>query len=150
MSHLVGSSSAEINAPLEQVWELVRDVEAAPEWQGGLNGLTALERDGQGRATRCEVAADMKVRTVKTIVRFNYDGGPTRLSWSQEKGDLKALDGSWELEDLGDGHTRATYNVDADLGRVLGALVRGPIVNVIRDMLAGARAGELKQRIESG
>jgi ribosome-associated toxin RatA of RatAB toxin-antitoxin module len=150
MSHLVGSSSAEINAPLEQVWELVRDVEAAPEWLGGLNGLTALERDGQGRATRCEVAADMKVRTVKTIVRFNYDGGPTRLSWSQEKGDLKALDGSWELEDLGDGHTRATYNVDADLGRVLGALVRGPIVNVIRDMLAGARAGELKQRIESG
>ena len=29
-------------------------------------------------------------------------------------------------------------------------LVRGPIVDVLRQMLAGARAGELKKAIESG
>jgi hypothetical protein len=87
---------------------------------------------------------------VKTTVRFNYDGAPSRLSWSQEKGDLKSVDGSWELEDLGDRRTRATYNVDADLGRILGALVRGPVEGAIRQMLAGARAGELKQRVEKG
>ena len=33
-------------------------------------------------------------------------------------------------------------------GRTLGLLVRGPIVDVLRHMLAGARAGELKQHIE--
>jgi hypothetical protein len=33
---------------------------------------------------------------------------------------------------------------------VLGALVRGPIVNAIREALAGARAGELKRRVEVG
>jgi carbon monoxide dehydrogenase subunit G len=148
MGHLLGSSDAEIDAPLEKVWELVENVEVAPEWQGGMKELNALERDGQGRATRCEVAADVKVRTVKTIVRFDYDGAPTRLTWSQEKGDLKSVDGSWELEDLGEGRTRATYKIDADLGRILGALVRGPVEGVIRDMLAGARAGELKRRIE--
>jgi carbon monoxide dehydrogenase subunit G len=149
MGNLIGSSTAEINAPLEKVWALVEDVEVAPEWQGGLKGLTPLDRDDQGRGTRCEVAADIKVRTVKTIVRFNYDGAPTRLSWTQEKGDLKSVDGSWELEDLGDGRTRATYKVEVDFGRMLGALVRGPIVGAIRQMLAGARAGELKQRIEA-
>jgi carbon monoxide dehydrogenase subunit G len=150
MGHLIGTSTAEIDAPLDQVWALVQDVEAAPTWQGGLNSLVALDRDGEGRPTRCEVGADMKVRTVKTIVRFDYDGGPNRLSWSQEKGDLKSVDGSWELEDLGEGRTRATYNVDADLGIVLGALVRGPIEGAIRTMLAGARAGELKARVEAG
>jgi carbon monoxide dehydrogenase subunit G len=150
MSHLIGTSTAEIDAPLEQVWAVVEDVQDAPSWQGGLNSVSALDRDSEGRATRCEVGADIKVRTVKTIVRFNYDGGPNRLSWSQEKGDLKSVDGSWELEDLGDGHTRATYNVDADLGRVLGTLVRGPVEGAIRNMLAGARAGELKARVESG
>jgi hypothetical protein len=31
---------------------------------------------------------------------------------------------------------------------MLGAIVRGPIVGVIRNMLAEARAGELKARIE--
>jgi carbon monoxide dehydrogenase subunit G len=150
VGHLIGSSSAEIDAPLDKVWAIVENVEIAPEWQGGVNSLTALERDDAGRATQCEIGADMKVRTVKTTVRFKYDGAPTRLSWSQEKGDLKSVDGSWELEDLGDGRTRATYNVDADLGRILGALVRGPVEGAIRQMLAGARAGELKHRVEQG
>ena len=143
-----GTSTAEINAPLDTVWALVEDVEVAPEWQGGLNSLTPLERDEQGRGTKCEVGADLKVRTVKTIVRFSY-GGPTKLSWTQEKGDLKSVDGYWLLEDLGDGRTRATYNVDVDFGRILGTLVK-PLEGPIRQMLAGARAGELKTRIESG
>lgn len=148
MGNLIGTSTAEIDAPLDKVWALVENVERAADWQGGMKAITALERDGQGRAVRCEVAADIKVRTVKTIVRFDYDGGPTRLSWSQEKGDLKSVDGSWELEDLGADRTRATYRVEADLGRILGALVRGPVEGVVRDMLAGARAGELKQTVE--
>lgn len=147
MSTLTGTSTADIEAPLEEVWKLVEDIEVAPEWQGGLNSLTPLERDEQGRGTRCEVGADIKVKTIKTIVRFSY-GGPTRLSWTQEKGDLKSVDGSWVLEDLGDGRTRATYTVDVDLGRVLGMMVKGPVESAVRQMLAGARAGELKQRIE--
>jgi carbon monoxide dehydrogenase subunit G len=149
MSMLTGTSTAEIEAPLDEVWKLVEDIEIAPEWQGGLNSLTPLERDEQGRGTRCEVGADLKVRTIKTIVRFSYDG-PTRLSWTQEKGDLKSVDGSWVLEDLGDGRTRATYTVDVDLGRVLGMMVKGPVESALRQMLAGARAGELKQRVEQG
>jgi carbon monoxide dehydrogenase subunit G len=149
MGTLTGSSTAEIDAPLEQVWKLVEDVELAPEWQGGLNTLVPIERDEQGRGTLCEVGVDIKVRTAKTLVRFSYEG-PTRLSWSQEKGDLKSVDGSWVLEDLGGERTRATYTVEVDLGRVLGMVVRGPLVDGLRQMLAGARAGELKARVEQG
>jgi carbon monoxide dehydrogenase subunit G len=149
MAPLTGSSTAEINVPLEQVWDVVADVESAPDWQGGMKGIHALERDGEGRATLCETEADAKVRTVKTTVRFTYDP-PTRLSWTQEKGELKSLEGSWELQDLGDGRTRATYAIDAELGRMLGLVIRGPLVDLLRDMLAGARANELKQRMESG
>lgn len=145
---LSGSSTAEIDASLDQVWAVVEDVEIAPEWQGGLNALRALERDGDGRPVRCETETDAKIRTVKSIVRFTYEG-PGRLSWRQEKGDLKSVTGSWELEDLGGERTRATYAIEVDLGRTLGMLVRGPIVDVLRHMLAGARAGELKQWIES-
>jgi carbon monoxide dehydrogenase subunit G len=147
MGNLIGTSTAEIAAPLDQVWALVEDVAVAPEWQGGLNSIQPLERDDQGRGTKCEVGVDIKVRTVKSIVRFTYDG-PERLSWRQEKGDLKSVDGSWELEDLGDGRTRATYRVEVDLGRMLGMMVKGPLESGLRQMLAGARAGELKARIE--
>jgi carbon monoxide dehydrogenase subunit G len=147
MAKLNGSSTAEIDAPLDQVWAVVEDVESAPEWQGGLNGIEVLERDGDGLPVLCETQSDAKVRTVKSIVRFRYDG-PTRLSWTQEKGELKSVEGSWELEDLGDGRTRATYSIETELGRMLGMVIRGPLVDLLRHMLAGARAGELKQRME--
>ena len=149
MAPLTGSSTAEIDAPLEQVWALVQDVERAPEWQGGMKGMHGLERDDEGRATLCEAETDAKVRTVKSIIRFEYDG-PTTLRWSQEKGDLKSVEGSWELEDLGSDRTRATYRIEAELGRMLGMVIRGPLVDLLRQMLAGARAGELKQAIEAG
>src|SRR5438067_411107 len=149
MAKLNGSSSAEIDAPLQEVWALVEDVEKAPRWQGGLKDLEALERDDDGRATLCESETDAKIRSVKSIVRFDYQP-PTRLRWEQVKGELKSVDGTWELEDLGDGRTRATYWLEVDLGRMLGMVIRGPLVDVLRGMLVNARAGELKKANEDG
>jgi carbon monoxide dehydrogenase subunit G len=148
VAKLGGDSTAEIEAPIDQVWALVEDVEKAPQWQGRLKGMEALERDSDGRATLCESKTDAKVTTATAIVRFTYEP-PLRLSWRQEKGDLKAVEGHWELEDLGE-RTRATYKIEVDLGRMLGLMVRGPIVDLLRKELAGARAGELKRAVEAG
>ncbi len=147
MGHLGGSASAEIEAPIEQVWALVEDVLLAPQWQGGLDGMSALEHDEQGRPTLVETESDIKVRRVKAQVRFSYDG-PTRLSWLQEKGDMKSVEGSWQLEDLGGGRTRATFTMDADPGRVLGLVIRGPVEAATRAIFVSGRPGELKRRIE--
>ena len=149
MAHLGGSASAEIDAPLEQVWAVVEDVMTAPEWQGGLDGMTALERDADDRPTLVETENDIKVRRIKAHVRFHYEG-PTRLSWTQEKGDMKSVEGAWELEDLGDGRTRATYTLDADPGRVLGLVIRGPVEAATRAIFVNGRPGELKRRVEGG
>jgi carbon monoxide dehydrogenase subunit G len=148
MAKLTGSSTAEINAPLAEVWALVEDVERAPDWQGGLKGLFALEHDSDGRATLCESETDGKVRTIKSTVRFSYDA-PTRLGWTQEKGELKSVEGSWALQELGASRTKATYDLEVDLGRMLGLVIRGPLVDLLRGMLVNARAGELKKAIEA-
>lgn len=149
MPRMGGTESAEIEAPIEEVWAVVEDVLTAPEWQGGLVGVEPLERDEEGRPTLVESESDVKVRHVKTQVRFGYEP-PRRLFWTQEKGELKSLQGSWELEDLGGGRTRATYSIDADPGRVLGALLRGPVEGAVTGMLVNARPGELKERVERG
>lgn len=149
MGKITGSSTAEISAPIDEVWAVVRDVLSAPDWQGGLKDMEELERDGDGNVTLVESSSDAKVRTIKSTIRFTYDG-PTRLSWQQEKGELKSVDGSWELEDLGDGQTKATYTIEAELGRMLGMVIRGPLIDVLRGQMAGARAGELKERVEGG
>ncbi|HEX8975410.1 MAG TPA: SRPBCC family protein [Solirubrobacteraceae bacterium] len=149
MGTIAGSSSAEIDASIDRVWALVEDVERAPEWQGGLKALRALDRDDQGHVTLCESESDAKVRTVKSTVRFTYDG-PTLLTWRQEKGELKSVDGSWRLEDLGSGRTRATYELEVDLGRMLGMVIRGPLVDLLRGTLVRSRAAELKRAVEHG
>jgi carbon monoxide dehydrogenase subunit G len=149
MGNLGGTASAEIDAPIGEVWALVEDVLIAPEWQGGLVRISALEHDDDGRPTLVESVSDIKVRHVKTQVRFSYEP-PTRLSWVQEKGDLKSVEGSWTLEDLGEGRTRATYTLDSDPGRVLGMLIRGPVEAAARAVLVNARPGELKTRVEEG
>ncbi len=149
MAVLTGSSTAEVDAPIEQVWAVVEDVERTPEWQGGLKGMRALERDDEGHAILCQAEGDAKVRTIKSTVRFTYNG-PTTLAWRQEKGELKSVDGRWELEDLGGNRTRATYSLEVDLGRMLSLVIRGPLVDLLRGMFVSARAGELKRVIESG
>ncbi len=147
MAHLAGSASSEIEAPLKEVWAVIEDVLTAPEWQGGLDAMSALESDAQGRATLVETENDIKVRRIKARVRFSYEA-PKRLSWSQEKGDMKSVEGSWELEDLGRGRTRATFNLDADPGRVLGMLIRGPVEAATRAIFVNGRPGDLKRRME--
>ena len=149
MARLQGTSSADIDAPLEEVWAVVEVVASAPEWQGGLVAITPLETDDEGRPTLVESENDIKVRHVKTQVRFSYHP-PQRLSWTQVKGDLKSVEGAWILEDLGDGRTRATYDLDSDPGRVLGMVIRGPVEAAVRGMLVNARPGELKARVEGG
>jgi hypothetical protein len=149
MAHLGGSASIDIDAPLEAVWGVVEDVMTAPEWQGGLDGMRALERDGGGRPVLVETENDIRVRRIKSLVRFRYEG-PTRLSWTQEKGDMKSVEGAWELEDLGDAGTRATYVLDADPGRVLGLVIRGPVEAATRAIFVNGRPAELKRRVEGG
>ncbi len=149
MADLGGEASAEIEAPIDEVWAVVEDVGSAPQWQEGLDSMEPVERDAQGRILVAMSTTDAKVRSVTTRVRFTYDP-PHRLSWTQEKGDLKSLDGSWELEDLGGGRTRATYRLAGDPGRVLGMLVRGPVQDRLRGILVGGRPEELRRRLTSG
>jgi carbon monoxide dehydrogenase subunit G len=147
MAHLGGTASSEIDAPLADVWAAVEDVLSAPDWQGGLDAMKALESDDAGRPSLVETENDIKVRRIKARVRFSYEE-PTRLTWTQEQGEMKSVEGSWELEELGDGRTRATYNLDADPGRLLGMLIKGPVEAATRAIFVNGRPGELKRLVE--
>ena len=140
MGQIKGDRTVEIEAPIERCYEIAADVENATEWQGSLKDVEVLERDGERRPVLVETESDAKVKTVRAVLRFSYDP-PTGIRWVQEKGDTKALTGSWTFEDLGDGRTRATYALAADPGRMLGMLLRGPAESAVRDFLLGNAAG---------
>jgi len=149
MGMITGERSVEIDAPIERCYEIAADVEHATEWQGSLQDVEVLERDEEKRVVLAETESDAKVKTVRSTLRFSYDP-PGGISWVQEKGETKSLEGSWRLEDLGEGRTRATYSLATDPGRVLGMLLRGPAEAKVRDFLLGDAAEGLKERAEAG
>ena len=147
MGTISGERSVEVDAPIERCYEIASDIDHAPEWQGSLKDVEVLERDSQKRALVVETESDAKVKTVRSVLRFSYEE-PSAIRWVQEKGDTKSLTGSWTFEDLGDGHTRATYALEADPGRMLGLLLRGPAETKVRDFLVGNAADGLKEKAE--
>jgi uncharacterized membrane protein len=147
MGNITGERSVEIDAPIQRVFDIAADIENAPAWQGSLKDVEVLERDAEKRPSLVDTVNDAKVKTVKTKLSFSYDP-PTSIRWHQEKGDVKALDGYWKLEDLGGDRTRATYALEVDPGRMLGMLIRGPVEGQVRDFLLGNAADGLKRTAE--
>ena len=148
MGKINGTASTEIEAPIAAVYAAAADVEASPRWQSEIKVAECLERDGDGNQVLVHMETDAKVRRLNSDIRFSYEG-PGRISWVQEDGDLKSVEGSWELEDLGDGRTRATYWLEVDLGRALGLLIRGPLVGVLRGQLVNSMPEKLKGFVEN-
>jgi uncharacterized membrane protein len=148
VGQIKGDRTVEIDAPIERCYEIAADVENATEWQGSLKDVEVLERDGDRRPVLVETESDAKVKSVRAVLRFSYEP-PTGIRWVQEKGDTKSLEGWWSFEDLGNGRTRATYGLDADPGRMLGMLLRGPAESRVRDFLLGNAAEGLKEKAEA-
>jgi carbon monoxide dehydrogenase subunit G len=143
-----GTATDEIDAPLERCWAVIEDVPNSAEWQSGLERMEVVERDEAGRAVVCDAISDVKLRNVKSRVRFRYDA-PTRLSWQQiEEGDLNSIEGYWQLEPLGDARTRVTYGLAVDPGPVP-RLARMPFERAARAILLNPRPKELARRVQS-
>lgn len=142
-----GSASTEIEAPIDDVYAVAADVEGSPRWQPEIKVAECLDRDGADNQVLVRTETDAKVRRLGSTLRFSYEE-PTRIAWEQEEGDLKSVEGSWSLEDLGDGRTRATYSMTVDLGRMLGMVIRGPLVGVLRGRLVESMPGKLKGFVE--
>jgi uncharacterized membrane protein len=149
MGMIEGEKTVEVDAPIERCFEIAADIANAPEWQGSLKDAEVLSRDAEGRAEVVETESDAKVKTVKARLRFSYEE-PVGITWVQEKGDTKSLEGWWNFEELGEGRTQATYGLSVDPGRMLGMLLRGPVEGQVRNFLLGGAAEGLKQKAEAG
>jgi ribosome-associated toxin RatA of RatAB toxin-antitoxin module len=147
MGTIDGSASTEIEAPVAEVFAIAADVEGSPRWQPEIKVAECLERDGDGNQVLVHMETDAKVRRLGSEMRFSYEQ-PTRVAWSQEDGDLKSVEGSWELKDLGEGRTGVTYWLEVDLGRMLGMVIRGPVVGVLRGQLVDSMPEKLKAFVE--
>jgi uncharacterized membrane protein len=148
MGKIEASRTVEIDAPLDRVYAIAADVPGAERWRSQVISIDVLEEDDEGRATLVEETTDAKVKKVTNRLRFSYQP-PEGLSWVQEKGDLKSLTGNWRFESIDGEHTRATFSLEGDPGRVLGLLLRGPTMGIVTDLVTKDPTEGLKKFVEA-
>jgi hypothetical protein len=149
MGILKASSTVEVEASVSRCYEIISDLENTPNWQEAMVSAKVLETDSEGRAELVEIKSDAKVRTVTSRIAFAYQP-ETGMTWEQKKGDMKWMTGSWLLEELGSGLTRAIYSLEADTGRMLGLLLKGPVEDKVKGWLTNDATSGLKKYAESG
>lgn len=145
MTLLSGSSSAEIDAAIEDCWAVVADVEGAPAWQQGLIGVDVVERDDEGRPIVCDTVSDATFTKVHCRVAIVYEQ-PRRLTIRRiASEDVDVMDATWELAEAGAGRTRATYSLAVDPGPI--PFFARPLERALRPLLVGRRADELARAV---
>jgi hypothetical protein len=145
MTLLSGSTAADVGADLGRCWAVVEDVVRWPDWQQGLESITAVESDENGRPAVCDVVADAKITKIQARVGVTYDA-PHILTFTLVQSDhVDKMDGSWELRDAGDGQTHAVYTLAVDPGHV-GFMARA-LEKALRPIVVGRRAEELGREV---
>lgn len=138
---------ADISAPIERCWDVAADVLNAPAWTPPLLEARVAPENTTAEPTIFDTVADAKVRKTKAKLRFEFDR-PRGMRWEQLEGDQKFLIGAWEFEPQANDVVRAVYLVEIDLGRALGLVLRGPVLDRLKDMLTRGSVEGLKETVE--
>ncbi len=130
-----------VDVPRDVLFEVIRDYERYPEFLDDMEAARVVRRDDDA------VEAEF---TLNVIKRISYtlrlvERAPERLEWSLVKGMFKRNDGSWTLEELPGGRTRATYSIEITIG----VFLPGTIVNRLVGKTLPATLQAFKQRAES-
>ncbi len=137
------SSSITIDADPEAVLAVIRDVEAYPEWTGGIARAEVLEAgDGGPR----KVSFAMSQSGVSDEYTLVYDWQPDGVSWTLDAPTKlqKSQQGSYALAPEGTS-TKVTYLLTMDLAIPMIGLLRRKAEKMIID----SALKELKKRVES-
>lgn len=134
-----------VAAELDRVLAVVADVEAYPQWQDEIREVEVLESDDDGWPVRVRMVVDARVFHTTLVLAYRYTA--TSMAWELEEGDqVRRNDGRYELEDLGDGTTAVTYQLEIELAVPVPTPLRR---RAARRIVEGALSG-LQRRVAAG
>jgi ribosome-associated toxin RatA of RatAB toxin-antitoxin module len=107
--------STEVHASVARCFATITDFEQYPKWFTTIQQTKILDRHPNGLAKRVEYFIDMKVKTVRYVLQYEYDK-PTHLTWKSVAGDIEAIEGSYRFEKLGPALSRVTCRQAIALG----------------------------------
>lgn len=137
-----------IDAPPDEVWSALEAVEAHVEWMAEAEAIRFRSEQRSGVGTEIECDTRIGPFTTTDVMRFT-EWEPARRMGVAHTGVVSG-EGCFELEDLGGGRTRFTWDEELRFPRRLG----GPVTEALaRPMIRGIwrkNLRRLKRIVESG
>src|SRR5687768_6929428 len=110
------SKSIVINAPRDKVFAIVTNYEKYKEFLPEVKSVRTSDRKGNEVKVHYEVDV---VKTIKYTLKMN-EQKPDKVTWTFVEGEwMKDNHGHWQLEDAGEGKTKATYTIEMALGALV-------------------------------
>lgn len=99
----------EVSAEPQHVYEVALDLEAYPQWAGGVKSVSVTEEDEHGRPSKADFVIDAMIKEISAtfVYTYDYDNG---FAWAAiQNEDIKSLEGRYEFNALDGDATEVVY-----------------------------------------
>ncbi len=107
--------TVEIAATPEECFAVIIDFERYPEWSSAVRRSRVLERDKAGIGRQVEFEIDLRIKTIRYVLQYEYRR-PTQVTWTSVEGDVESIAGAYRFRKLGARRTEATCRQEIRLG----------------------------------
>ena len=141
----ISTHSTQIQAPIEQVREILFNLEGYPSWSSAIKTVEVLERDSSSRPTKLKLKVEAGVLKDRPTLVYDWSKAPNEISFSLEEADLMTqMDGKYEIKDNGDDSVTVTYSLTTALTMPVPDLMRRKVEKTTIEQ----SLSELKQKLE--
>ena len=132
-----------IEAPVERVYSLAKDIERLPEFLPGVEKVTIRSRDGDRTVSEWVGLIPEFRRSVKWVEEDNWDDGARQCRFRAIAGDWDRYEGIWSFGEAAEG-ARVTLDISYEYDvPLIGALIRKLLHKLVersaRETLEGLR-----------
>jgi hypothetical protein len=140
-----GTQTLEVDASLDQVLAVIRDVASQPVWVNEVKDAEVLEKYDDGTPAVAKLRASSPVGD--DVYTLSYTHRPDGMSWSLVEGRLQTgQDGNYALRKLARGRTEVTFTLTISHHLPLPGFVRRKVINgLVSSTITG-----LKAHVEAG
>jgi len=141
------TQSIVVRATPQRVVEIISDFPAYPGWASAVQTVDVLEEYEDGYASRVRFVLDAGVLKDTYTLEYEYAEDLSRIQWRlvEPTRVQKDQDGSYDIDDNGDGTVTVTYSLSVQLAAPMLGMLRRRAEKMIMDVALR----ELKKRAES-
>ena len=141
------TQSIQVSAPLDRVAAVICDFASYPEWADAMKQVEVISEYEDGYAAQVRFVIDAGVMADDYTLEYAYADDLSRIEWHlvAPSKTQKSQDGSYDLEDNGDGTTTVTYTLAVELSIGMLGMFRRKAEKMIMD----TALKQLKRRVET-